>query len=138
MRKTLIRLLSIMSATSVVTSNFAYADCPPAVRLRVGDKVTDCERIGLSDEADLKVKKDLIEGDFNKKIIDEQKRQLELKDLVITDYSKRSDLWEQEAMRAREVADKAQNRSENNFWLGILAGVALTLGAAWGYGQVAK
>lgn len=54
----------------------ALADCPNAVALNVGDKVTDCPRIGLSLDYDRQVRKDLVDRDYNKQIVDQQKKLL--------------------------------------------------------------
>jgi hypothetical protein len=119
-------------------SNFAFADCKPAVRLNVGDKVTDCPRIGLSEDADKQIRIDLIEGDFNKKIVEEQKRQIDLKDLMITDLRTQKDLWRDDAMREREYADSQRAKSDRNFWIGFGIGILSVVAAGYAIGQVSK
>lgn len=120
-----------------LTATNSLADCPPAVRLKVGATVTDCDRVGLSDAADLQVRKDLVEGDFNKKIISEQKRQIELKDLLIVDITAQKTLWQTDALRERKYADSQRDNASRNLWLGIGVGIGLTVLSAWAMGQVA-
>jgi hypothetical protein len=144
------RLISTTIALSLTVSSIASASgtipfivkvdtsCPPAVRLNVGDKVTDCPRIGLSDEADLENRKQLVEGDFNIKIIDEQKKMLDLKDLQISYIQKQDDLWKADALREREAYDKERSRSNTSFWVGFGVGLLTVVVTGYALGQVHK
>lgn len=116
----------------------SFADCPNAVNLNVGDKVTDCPRIGLSVEYDKQIRKDLIEGDYNKQIVDQQKKIIDLKDLQVRQTSEQADLWKSEALREREALDKERNKTNWGFWGGLIGGVALTVLAGWAVGQAGK
>lgn len=116
----------------------AIANCPNAISLNVGDKVTDCPRIGLSVEYDKQVRKELVEGEYNKQIVDQQKRIIELKDLQIKQTTEQSDLWRSEALREREALDKERNKTNWGLWGGILGGIALTVLAGWAVGQASR
>lgn len=123
----------------MVTSSpsFGADTCVPAVRLKVGDKVTDCDRIGLSEQADLETRKQLVEGDYNKKILDEQQKIIDLKDLQIKYTTEQKDLWQSDAMRERAAYDAERSRTNMNFWIGLGAGILLTVAAGWAVGQAA-
>jgi hypothetical protein len=85
-----------------------------------------------------KINQDLVSGDYNGRIVDEQKKVIDLKDLQLQDTSKDRDLWKAEATREREVVDKYDSKTNWNLWGGILAGVLLTVGAGYAVGQVRK
>lgn len=121
-----------------VLANSALADCPNAVSLNVGDKVVDCPRIGLSLEYDKQIRKELIEGDYNKEIINQQNRIIELKDLQIKQTTEQADLWKSEAQRERDALDKEKNKTNWGVWGGLMGGVALTVLAGWALGQVSR
>lgn len=104
----------------------------------MGDTVRDCPRIGLSEEADLEIRKQLIEGDYNKKILAEQERVISLKDLQIKYTTEQKDLWKSDALREREAYDKERRRTSANFWIGLGAGILLTVAAGWAVGQAGK
>lgn len=108
------------------------------MKLNVGDKVTDCPRIGLSEQADLENRQQLIEGDYNKKIIEQQQKQIDLKDLMITDQKARGDLWQDEAQRERDYADKMKANGDQKFWLGLGVGLLTVLVTGYALGQVNK
>lgn len=128
-----------VSILIVATTSQALAvECPNATYLKIGDVVKDCDRIGLSKEYDLGLRKELIESDYNKQVIVEQKKLLDLKDISISVYEQKSDLWKSEAERERTQLDKERDRNGKYFWLGILSGIGLTLGAAWAVGQVSR
>jgi hypothetical protein len=123
---------------TIVFSVNSLAVCDNAVTLRKGDTVKDCDRIGYSLEYDKTVRADLVEGDYNKKIVEEQKKLIELKDLSISLNQKQSELWKEEAMREREAYDKERNKGNKSLWLGIALGVLLTVGAGYAIGQASK
>ena len=131
------RFLSALLIVSM-TSQYAMADCPNAIRLKVGDTVKDCERIGLSVEYDQQVREDLVRGDFNKEITEEQKKIISLKDLQIKDTQDQKDLYKADALREREALDKERERSKMGFWVGLGAGIVLTVLSGWAIGQAAK
>jgi hypothetical protein len=112
--------------------------CVPAVKLNVGDKVSDCPRIGLSLDYEKEIRKDLIDAEFNREIMEQQKRIIELKDLQVRQTKENADLWRQEALKEREALDKEKNRSDWKFWGGLIAGVGLTVLAGWAVGQVSR
>lgn len=133
------KIVALVLAVSILfTSVPSFADCQPAVSLNVGDKITDCPRIGLSLDYDKQLRKDLIEGDYNKQIVEEQKKIISLKDLQIKQTTEQSDLWKQEALRERDALDKERNKTNWGFWGGLIGGVALTVLAGWAVGQASK
>jgi hypothetical protein len=97
----------------------------------VGDTVKDCDRIGLSIPYDESVRKDLVELEFNRKIIGEQKRLIDLKDLAIQTSQEQSNLWKEEAISQRKS-------SSTNFYLGVAGGIVIVLASAWALGQVSN
>lgn len=134
MKKLIIAMMTIVLLGTIP----AKATCPNAIRLNVGDKVIDCDRIGLSIEYDKRIRKELIEGEYDKKIVKEQKRQITMKDLTIQEVDKRSDLWEKESERLREENDELKKGNNWKFWVGIFSGIALTVLSGWSVGQIAK
>jgi len=82
--------------------------------------------------------KDLVTGDFDKQIADEQKRVIELKDLRIAESDKQGSLWKTEADRERDAYDKERNHGDTKFWIGIGLGAFTILAGAWAVKQVAK
>jgi hypothetical protein len=100
--------------------------------------VTDCQRIGVTKPTMDKINQDLVIGDYNAQIVDEQKKVIDLKDLQLQDTSKDRDIWKAEAVREREVVDKYDSKTNWILWGGILAGIALTVGAGYAIGQVRK
>jgi hypothetical protein len=123
---------------SQISSILAFADCPNAVVLHVGDKVTDCDRVGLSTGYEKSVRKDLIETDFNKKIIDEQTKIIDLKDLSIKQSNDQAMLWKTESDREREAYDKERARTNTSFWVGMGVGILVILGGAYAVKSVAR
>jgi hypothetical protein len=127
----------IISIILILSLNIvAFADCPDAVKLNVGDKVTDCERIGLSGPAEKKIREDLIGSDYNAKKLEEQKKILDLKDQVIADSDKQVVIWKQEVDRERLALDVERARTKWEFWGGIILGIGFTALGAWSVGQV--
>jgi hypothetical protein len=105
----------------------AFAGCLNAIRLEVGDKVTDCPRIGLSIEYDEKVRQDLIKGEFNAKIVDHYEGLLKVKDQVIESKDKQITIYRAEVDRSHEALDKERSRSKVDFWIGLGTGAAVIL-----------
>jgi len=81
---------------------------------------------------------DIIERDYLKKQLDETKKIIELKDLMITNQERQTDLWKADAMRERANYDKEKGRSETSFWIGMGAGFLTILAGAWAIKQVSK
>ena len=133
------KLLAFFVGVAMIASPArSFAECQNAISLNVGDRVSDCPRIGLSLDYDRQIRKDLIEGDFNKQIVDQQKRIIELKDLQIKQTSEQADVWKTEALREREALDKERNKTNWGFWGGLIGGVALTVLAGWAVGQASR
>jgi hypothetical protein len=130
-----VRLTSIIIAISLV-SNIALADCISAISLNVGDKVTDCPRIGLSHDADLQIRKDLVEGDYNKKIVITQKSIIDLQNEQIDYMQQQSSLWKTDALRERAAYDSERSRNNVNFWIGLGVGILTVVVAGYAIGQV--
>lgn len=115
-----------------------WGDCPNAIRLLPGAKNDECERIGLEVNAEKSVREDLVRGEYNAKIVDEQKRQLDIKDLTIAEYEKKTGLQGQEIERLRARNDSLENRSSTTFWLGLGAGIIVVLVGSIAIKNVAK
>jgi len=130
------RLIAIILISSLFGSVARASECPNAIDLAVGDKITDCDRVGLSREYAKTVKTELIEADFNKKIVSEQKRLIEIKDLALTASMEQADLWKAQEAKTRATLEDERSRAGRPFWLGMLAGVGLVLASAWAVGQV--
>lgn len=112
--------------------------CPNAVLLKVGDTVTDCDRIGLNLEFEKTVRQQVIQNDYNLKIMEEQKKIIDLKDLTIKTSQDQGQLWKEEAERSRKYADEANQSRSKDFFLGLASGILLTALAGWALGQVAN
>lgn len=134
-----IRLISLIIATILITNNVALAaSCTPAVSLKVGQSVTDCDRVGVAKEVMQQIDKDLAEGDFNKQIVEEQKKVISLKDLRISESDQQTTLWKADSQREREAYDKERARSDTKFWVGMGLGVLTILAGAYVVKQVAR
>jgi hypothetical protein len=133
-RKNLFKLIVSLA----LIPNLAFGDCPNAIRLNPGDKVTDCERICLSVAYDLQVRKDLVEGEYNVKIIDEQKKVITAKDLVIKDTEGQRDLFKAESIRQQERYESERSKSSWNFWVGLGVGIVTVAISAYVIKQVAR
>ena len=134
-------LISGTLVLTLLTSNIALAGtskCPNAVLLKVGDTVTDCDRIGLNLEFEKTVREQVIQNDYNLKIIDEQKKVIDLKDLTIKTSQEQAQLWKEEADRSRKYADEANQNRSKDFLFGLIGGIVLTALAGWTIGQVAN
>lgn len=129
-------VLTFIIVVSLLIPRTVLADCPNAVSLKVGDKVTDCDRIGLSLPYDLKVRQSLVEGDYNLKIIEQKDRLITAKDLALKDADEQKILYRDEANRARKDADDARASANTRFWIGVGVGFLAILGGAWAVGQV--
>jgi len=138
MLKTLTRLISTIIVTSLISNSVFAAECPNAVYLKVGDTVKDCPRIGLSESYDLEVRKELIEGDYNKKLLTEKDRLLGFKDLQIQYHAQQTDLWRADALRERDAYDKERSRTNTTFWVGLGVGILTVLVAGYAMGQIDK
>jgi hypothetical protein len=132
-------LISGILVLSLLASNQAWAKgCPNAVLLRVGEKVTDCDRIGLNLEFDKQVREQIVQYEFNLKIIEEQKKMLDLKDLTISTTREQAELWKIEAERLRKKDDEKRWLNTPDFIIGFLSGMAVMALAGWTVGQVAN
>lgn len=132
------RLAKTLLVFIILGSHVANSSCPNATYLGVGDTVKDCPRIGLSVEYDLQIRKDLIEGDYNKKILEEKDKLLIIKDTKIKYLEDQYDLWKNEAAREREEYDKIRKNQNSDFWYGIMLGAGSILMGAWAIKQVGK
>lgn len=132
------KIATLLIMSTMLSPFSSFADCQNAISLNVGDKVTDCPRIGLSLDYDRQIRKELIEGDYNRQIVDQQKRIIDLKDLQIKQTTDQADLWKTEALREREALDKERNKTNWGFWGGLIGGVALTVLAGWAVGQASR
>lgn len=106
--------------------------------LHVGDTVKDCDRVGYSLEYDKTVRGELTAGDYNKQIVEQQQALISIKDLTIKTQQDQVTLWQTDDQRERQHADQLQQRGDTKFWIGLGAGIALTVLSAWAVGQAAK
>ena len=116
----------------------AFAECDNAVILKKGDVVKDCDRVGLSMDYNNQVMKDIVEGEYAGKIVEEQKKIITLKDLSIDISQKQSELWKEEATRTRKELDSEKNKGNKSLWIGIALGLCLTIAAGYALGQVSR
>jgi hypothetical protein len=117
----------------------AHADgCPNAVSLPVGSTVKDCARVGLSADYDKTVRKELVEGDQNKVIVQQQTQIIQLKDLTIKSTQDEAAIWKQQSDAATEALEKEKNRSSMTLIGGILIGAGAILLSSWAVKNVSK
>ena len=121
MRRAKSVLATLLTFTTIASS--AYADCPNAVDLKVGDTVKDCDRVGLSLDYNKTVQKQLVDGDYNAQIVEEQQKQLTLKDLDIQYQQKRGDDAIADAGLYKSQLDQERQKSKVDLWLGIGIGL---------------
>jgi hypothetical protein len=105
----------------------ALGDCVPAVRLKVGDVVKDCERIGLSEAKDLEVRTQLRKAEITEKIESEQTKLLSMKDLQLSNADAQTKNFQESDQRNRQRAIDAEERASRNLERGIIIGVVGTL-----------
>lgn len=129
-------LVSTLLCLSLLTN--AFAECDNAVILKKGDIVKDCDRVGLSMEYNDQVMKDIVEGEYAGKIVEEQKKIITLKDLSIDLNQKQGTLWKEEAIRTRKELDDEKNRGDKSLWIGITMGILICVAAGYAIGQVSK
>lgn len=131
------KYISLFLVICLTGQSFA-AECPNAIDLSKGATVTDCDRVGLSKEYAAQVRKELIEGDYNRQIVEEQKRLINIKDLALKSSGEQVDLWRSEAGRSREQLDRERSRGNLPIFIGFLSGVAMVLASAWAVKQVGR
>jgi hypothetical protein len=112
----------------MLCTSIALGDCAGAVRLKVGDVVKDCDRIGLSEAKDLEVRTLLREAEVTKKISDEQVKLLDMKDLQIGNEREQKENFKESDLRNRARADEYQEKANRNLIIGIgLGALAIIL-----------
>ena len=116
----------------------AFSQCDNAVMLKKGDVVKDCDRVGYSLEYDKSVREDLVKGEYDSKIVEEQAKVITWKDLSAKTSEEQATLWKAEAIRERNLLDAEKNKGDKSLWLGIAMGILLTVGAGYAVGQVSK
>lgn len=129
------RLISTIIITCLISSS-AFADnCPNAVRLRVGDVVKDCERIGLSLDEDLAVRKALKTGEVNVKILEKQEELIKMSDLQVKNAQAETLLYKEDAKKGWSEVDRLRSEGNTKLYIGIAVGVVGMLLAArvWGW-----
>jgi hypothetical protein len=130
--------MKIVSTILLLCFTLRALSCENAVNLNKGDTVKDCDRVGLSVEYNKKVMKDLVEGDYNKKIIEEQRKIIELKDLSMELSRKQSDMWKEESYRNRSSLDHERGKVSKSLWIGVSLGILMTVAAGYAIGQASK
>jgi hypothetical protein len=121
MRRAKSVLATLLISTTIASS--AAADCPNAVDLKVGDTVKDCDRVGLSLDYNKTVQKQLVDGDYNAQIVDEQGKQLTLKDLDIQYQQKRGDNAIADSSLYQSQLAQEKQKSKFDLWIGIGIGL---------------
>lgn len=134
LKKLIVKILIV----SIITVNIAQAECPNVVTLNIGDSVKDCNRIGLSVDYEKRIRKELHENEYNKRLLEEQNKLIELKDLKSTELEKQSNLWKSDALREREALDKERNKPNYGFWGGLVLGIGVVVLGAWSIKQVGR
>lgn len=134
LKKLIVKILIV----SLITVNIAQAECPNVVTLNIGDSVKDCNRIGLSVDYEKRIRKELHENEYNKRLLEEQNKLIELKDLKSTELEKQSNLWKSDALREREALDKERNKPNYGFWGGLVLGIGVVVLGAWSIKQVGR
>jgi len=122
----------------MISSTARAGQCSNSLFLKVGDTVTDCDRIGFSLEFEKTVRQQIIENDYNLKIIEEQKNIILLKELTISASQEQAKIWKEESDRMRKKYDDVHDARSKDFFYGFIGGILLTAVAAWSIGQVAR
>jgi len=117
------RILVTILLTFTITVSAA---CPKYKMVDTGDTVP-CSGIFLNQSTNEAVKKDLRDYSLTKK-------QIELKDLQLSNLKEDRDKWAKEAMKQA----KARHEQDNDLRNGFVAGIALTLAVMFGVGQVSR
>jgi hypothetical protein len=105
-------------------------DCPNAIDLKVGDKVIDCDRVGLKKDYAKDVEEDLLIANFNRKIAEDEAKIAANKDKRIEDADAQAARWEAENEKTRQQLIEEQKRGKVDFWIGFASGfVTILLGA---------
>lgn len=139
-----IRLISSTIALTLIGNSVGLAlatseaACAPAVSLKVGDTVKDCDRVGVRTDVMESINRDLAEGDANKRIVKEQGELIALKDLSIKMLDTEKSLYKADAIEARIDADKNRKRSEQNLVIGFVVGLLTVVATGWALGQVSN
>lgn len=100
--------------------------CPDYKHMETGDPAP-CSGVFLNQPTNDAVRKDLRNGELRKK-------QIELKDLQISELSNDRDKWAKEAHKQAKVRHSQSNDLRNGF----IVGIGLTLLVMFGVGQVVK
>jgi hypothetical protein len=130
----LLLIMSLMFQSTMVWAGDSTT-CPNAVRLKVGDKVTDCERIGLSLTEDLTVRTNLEQGKINSQIIDTQADLIKQRATQLDDSQKETALYKDDSKKAWGEVDRLRSEGDTRLIIGIAAGVLATFlsARAWGW-----
>lgn len=116
---TLTLLLTLLLSTQALAC--------PAFKMVQGGEPAPCSGIFLNQSTNEMVKKDLRDNELRKK-------QIELKDLQITELKSDRDGWKSEA----EKQAKLKRSKDNNLRNGVVAGVLATLAVMFAVRQVSK
>jgi hypothetical protein len=130
-------LIAILAALHLAAAP-TLAGCQNAIRLLPNAQNDSCERIGLEVNFEKSIREDLVRGDYNARIVKEQEKQLQIKDLTLTAYEKKDGLQTAEIERVRKRADEIEGRQKTDFWLGLGIGIGLAVVSAWIVKQVAR
>lgn len=70
--------------------------------------------------------------------IDLMEKQLDLKDLQISKYEERTQLWMDTSMKMNDKLAAYENRKNQDFWVSFGLGVSVTILSVWAAGQIIK
>jgi SMC interacting uncharacterized protein involved in chromosome segregation len=101
-----------------------------------GTRNDTCLRIGVAKDVMEQIDQNLVDADYNKQIIQEQQKVIDLKNTQITDANDQVTLWKAEDDRERKAYDAEREKTKWELWGGIIGGIGLTVLAGWAIGQV--
>jgi hypothetical protein len=106
------RILTILLTLSISLQALAC----PSYKMVEAEEPSPCKGLFLNQSTNDQVKKDLRDNELRKK-------QIELKDLQLTEITSDRNSWKSEAKKQSELSHRKDNDMRN----GIIAGVGLTL-----------
>jgi len=114
----------------------AWGDCPNAIRLKVGDRVSDCDRIGYSEAYDQRVVKELKDYKLLQEIDLQKDSLIKNQDLRIKTQSEMIQTWAEDSQYFRTAYKEERDAGNLKLYLGVFMGVLLSGFAVWGASQL--
>lgn len=118
--------LTLLLSLLLTTQSFAQTVCPAYLMVKAGDQ-SPCSGIFLNQSTNEMVKKDLRDNELRKK-------QIELKDLQLTELKSDRDNWKSEAEKQAIIRHSKDSDLRN----GVIAGVIATLAVMFVVRKVGK